>query len=209
MHAVEDVAPGVGAAPACRALGLARASLYRMRRTPAPDLEACPAPRPSPPRALSPDEREAVLGILHGERFMDHAPAQVHARLLDEGSYLCSTRTMYRILDSAQEVKERRNQVRRPHYAEGAVFVHMGGTMTKSQELDTIKSGRIQYKDAQIQEVSVRFVGTTAILLNRIRLVAVVGGNEVVNPFNVTEVYVKLDGAWKLASLSFTRLMTP
>ena len=94
-------------------------------------------------------------------------------------------------------------------FAEQAVFVHMGATMTKSQELDTIKSGRIQYKDAQIQEVSVRFVGTTAILLNKIRLVAVVGGNEVVNPFNVTEVYVKLDGAWKLASLSFTRLMTP
>jgi hypothetical protein len=93
--------------------------------------------------------------------------------------------------------------------AEEAVFVHMGATMTKSQELDTIKSGRIQYKDAQVQEVSVRFVGTTAILLNKIRLVAVVGGNEVVNPFNVTEVYVKLDGAWKLASLSFTRLLTP
>ena len=90
----------------------------------------------------------------------------------------------------------------------GGLRAH-GRTMTKSQELDTIKSGRIQYKDAQIQEVSVRFVGTTAILLNRIRLVAVVGGNEVVNPFNVTEVYVKLDGAWKLASLSFTRLMTP
>jgi hypothetical protein len=94
-------------------------------------------------------------------------------------------------------------------FADEAVFVHMGGTMTRSQELEVIKSGRIQYKDAQIQEVSVRFVGTTAILLNRIRLVAVVGGNEVVNPFNVTEVYVKLDGAWKLASLSFTRLMTP
>ena len=93
--------------------------------------------------------------------------------------------------------------------AEEAIFVHIGATMTKSQELDTIKSGRIQYKDAQIQEVSVRFVGTTAILLNKIRLVAVVGGNEVVNPFNVTEVYVKLDGAWKLGSLSFTRLMTP
>jgi hypothetical protein len=60
----------------------------------------------------------------------------------------------------------------------------MGGTMSKSQKLDTIKTGRIQYKDAQIQEVSVRFVGTTAILLNTIRLVAVVGGNEVVNPFN-------------------------
>jgi hypothetical protein len=94
-------------------------------------------------------------------------------------------------------------------FAEEAIFVHMGATMSKSQELNTIKSGGIQYKDAQIQEVSVRFVGGTAILLNRIRLVAVVGGNEVVNPFNVTEVYVKLDGAWKLASLSFTRLMTP
>jgi hypothetical protein len=94
-------------------------------------------------------------------------------------------------------------------FADEAVFVHMGGTMSKGQELEVIKSGTIQYKDAQIQEVSVRFVGTTAILLNRIRLVAVVGGNEVVNPFNVTEVYVQLGGAWKLASLSFTRLLTP
>ncbi len=94
-------------------------------------------------------------------------------------------------------------------FAEEAVFVHMGGTMTRSQELDVIKSGRIQYKDAQIQEVSVRFVGTTAVLLNRIRLVAVVGGNEVVNPFTVTEVYVQQGEAWKLASLSFTRMMTP
>jgi len=94
-------------------------------------------------------------------------------------------------------------------FAEEAIFVHMGATMSKSQELNTIKGGGIQYKDAQIQEVSVRFVGATAILLNRIRLVAVVGGNEVVNPFNVTEVYVKVNGAWKLASLSFTRLMTP
>jgi len=94
-------------------------------------------------------------------------------------------------------------------FAEEAVFVHMGGTMSKSQELEVIRSGGIQYKDAQIQEVSVRFVGTTAILLNRIRLVAVVGGNEVINPFNVTEVYVQLGGAWKLASLSFTRLLTP
>jgi hypothetical protein len=85
----------------------------------------------------------------------------------------------------------------------------MGGTMSKSQELEVIKNGVIQYKDAQIQEVSVRFVGGTAILLNKIRLVAVVGGNEVVNPFSVTEVYVKVDGAWKLGSLSFTRLLTP
>ena len=111
--------------------------------------------------------------------------------------------------DKWQWMAERNVEALDKLFADEAVFVHMGGTMTRSQELEVIKSGRIQYKDAQIQEVSVRFVGTTAILLNKIRLVAVVGGNEVVNPFNVTEVYVKVDGAWKLASLSFTRLMTP
>jgi ketosteroid isomerase-like protein len=94
-------------------------------------------------------------------------------------------------------------------FHEDAVFVHMGGTMSRSQELDVIKSGGIHYKHADIQEVSVKVIGTTAILLNRIRLVAVVGGNEVTNPFVVTEVYVHQNGAWKLASLSFTRLLTP
>jgi len=90
-----------------------------------------------------------------------------------------------------------------------AVFVHMGATMSKTQELDVIRSGGIQYKHVDIQDVSVRFIGTTAILLNRIRLVAVVGGNEVTNPFVVTEVYVQQGGTWKLGSLSFTRLLTP
>jgi len=90
-----------------------------------------------------------------------------------------------------------------------AVFVHMGGTMSRNQELDVIRSGAIQYKNAEIQDASVRFVGTTAVLLNRIRLVAVVGGNEVINPFVVTEVYVRQGNAWTLASLSFTRLLTP
>jgi hypothetical protein len=90
-----------------------------------------------------------------------------------------------------------------------AVFVHMGGTMSRSQELDVIKGGMIQYKQAEIQESSVRFIGSTAIVLNRIRLTAVVGGNEVVNPFVVTEVYVQKNGTWKLGSLSFTRLLTP
>ena len=94
-------------------------------------------------------------------------------------------------------------------FHEEAVFVHMGGTLSRKQELDVIKGGMIQYKHAEIQEVSVRFIGETAILLNKIRLVAVVGGNEVVNPFVVTEVYVKQGGAWKLGSLSFTRLLTP
>jgi hypothetical protein len=92
-------------------------------------------------------------------------------------------------------------------FHEEAVFVHMGGAMPKKQELEVIRSGGIHYKHADIQETSVRFVGNTAIILDRIRLTAVVGGNEVVNPFIVTEVYVKMDGKWKLGSLSFTRLM--
>ena len=90
-----------------------------------------------------------------------------------------------------------------------AVFVHMGGSWGKEQEIDIIGSGRIHYKHAEIFEASVRLIGRTAILLNRIRLDAVVGGNEVTNPFMVTEVYVQENGTWRLGSLSFTRLMTP
>ena len=92
-------------------------------------------------------------------------------------------------------------------FHEDAVFVHMGGTMSRSQELEVIKTGKIHYRQAEIQDVSVNIIGTTAILLNRIRLVAVVGGNEVTNPFVVTEVYVQQGGTWKLGALSFTRLL--
>ena len=113
MAAVEEVTPGLGTASACRSLGLPRASLYRMRP---PAAAEASRPRPAPPRALSAGERQAVLDTLHSERFLDQPPAEVQAALLDEGTYLCSTRTMYRILDSVQEVKERRDQVRRPHY---------------------------------------------------------------------------------------------
>ena len=95
-------------------------------------------------------------------------------------------------------------------FHEKAVFVHMGATMSKDEELEVIRSGRIHYKEVDIQEVSVRFIGaTTAILLNKIRLAAVVGGNEVTNPFVVTEVYMQQSDTWILASLSFTRLLTP
>jgi hypothetical protein len=90
-----------------------------------------------------------------------------------------------------------------------AAFVHMGGTMSKTHELDVIKSGVIQYRDIDIQEVSVKIIGTTAIVLNKIKLVAVVGGNEVTNPFMVTEVYVQEGGTRKLATIAFTRLLTP
>ncbi len=87
-----------------------------------------------------------------------------------------------------------------------AMFVHMGGSWGKEQELNIIKGGGIHYKHAEIQETSVRFIGDTAILLSKLRLDAVVGGNEVTNPFTVTEVYVKVGGKWKLGSLSFTKL---
>jgi len=94
-------------------------------------------------------------------------------------------------------------------FHEKAVFVHMGGSWGTEQELNIIKSGGIWYKKADIHDVSVNIIDNTAILLNRIDLLAVVGGNEVTNPFMVTEVYIKQDGNWKLGSLSFTRLMTP
>ena len=94
-------------------------------------------------------------------------------------------------------------------FHEKSVFVHMGGSWGKERELDIIKSGGIHYKKADVHEVSVNIIGTTAILLNRITLLAVVGGNEVTNPFMVTEVYVQQEGSWKLASLSFTKLLTP
>jgi hypothetical protein len=90
-----------------------------------------------------------------------------------------------------------------------SMYVHMGGSWGKEQEMNVIQSGGIWYKKADIHEVSVNIIDQTAILLNRITLLAVVGGNEVTNPFMVTEVYIKENGSWKLGSLSFSKLMTP
>ena len=94
-------------------------------------------------------------------------------------------------------------------FHEKSVFVHMGGSWGKEREMEIIKSGGIHYKQADIHEVSVNIIGATAVLLNRITLLAVVGGNEVINPFMVTEVYVQQDGGWELVSLSFTKLLVP
>jgi len=94
-------------------------------------------------------------------------------------------------------------------FHEKSVFVHMGGSWGKEREIDIIKSGGIHYKHADIHEVSVNIMDNTAVLLNRITLLAVVGGNEVTNHFMVTEVYVQQNGSWKLASLSFTKLLIP
>jgi hypothetical protein len=85
----------------------------------------------------------------------------------------------------------------------------MGGSWGKEREMEIIKSGGIHYKQADIHEVSVNIIDNTAVLLNRITLLAVVGGNEVTNPFMVTEVYVQQNDTWTLVSLSFTKLLTP
>lgn len=96
-----------------------------------------------------------------------------------------------------------------PLFDDKSVFVHMGGSWGKAQEINVIKSGGIHYKKADIQEVSVNIIDNTAILLSKITLLAVVGGNEVINPFIVTEVYIKGNTGWKLGSLSFTKLLIP
>jgi len=88
-----------------------------------------------------------------------------------------------------------------------AMFIHMGGTWGKAQEITTIKSGGIWYKKAEVYSVVVNMFGNTAILLNDIDLEAVVGGNTVTNPFMVTEVYIKENGKWKMGSLTFSHLM--
>ena len=92
-------------------------------------------------------------------------------------------------------------------FEDKAVFVHMGGSWGKTNELNVIKNGMIWYKKAEVYSASVNFFGNTAILLNDIDLVAVVGGNEVTNAFMVTEVYIKENGKWKMGSLTFSHLL--
>jgi hypothetical protein len=94
-------------------------------------------------------------------------------------------------------------------FADSCMFVHMGGSWGKSQELNVIKGGMIWYKKAEVYSVSVKVFGNTAILLNDIDLLAVVGGNEVIHAFMVTEVYIKENGKWKMGSLTFSQLLRP
>jgi putative transposase len=129
IQTAEQLSTSVGVSRACRTLQVPRSSLYRAREgaaveaavesasIPADPGSANPTPvRPPPPTGLSPAERAAVRDLLNSPRFQDHSPRQVWARLLDQGIYLCSWRTMYRILDACGEVRERRNQVRHPAY---------------------------------------------------------------------------------------------
>jgi putative transposase len=113
IASVEQLAESVSLWKACQALAVPRSGLYRQRRVTEPPV--APAPVVSP-RALQPTEKAEVRQVLNSVRFADQAPREVYATLLDEGKYLCSWRTMYRILDENQEVRERRNQLRHPHY---------------------------------------------------------------------------------------------
>jgi putative transposase len=117
MTVTAELAPTVGIAVACRALGVSRASFYRRQQPVAgPSAPSLRATRQASPRSISPTERQHIRALLNSPRFVDQAPAQIHTALLDEGVYHCSTRTMYRILDDAQEVRERRDQLRHPTY---------------------------------------------------------------------------------------------
>ena len=121
MDAVTALSSTTGVLTACEVLGMPRASYYRQRPqlgpapAPAPEPPA-PAERPVPARSLHPEERARVLAVLHEERFQDRSPAAVQATLLDEGQYLCSIRTMYRILEQQGESRERRDQLVHPPY---------------------------------------------------------------------------------------------
>jgi len=114
MQAATTLSCDVGKKPACEAMSLSRATFYR-------HIDAEPKPvvkRPTPPLALNQAERQTVLDQLHSGRFQDTAHLEVYTSLLDEGRYLCSPRTMYRILSAEHdEVKERRRHVQRPHYS--------------------------------------------------------------------------------------------
>ena len=110
MQAIADLGPRLGIAAACVAVGIPKATYYRRLKPPTP-----PAKRTSH-RALGAEERSGVLGVLTEPRFADLAPAEVYAALLDEGRYLCSERTMYRVLAENAAVRERRDQLRHPAY---------------------------------------------------------------------------------------------
>jgi putative transposase len=115
IQSAEQLGETVGVSMACQALDVPRVSLYRARRVVEPELQLLPAPATTA-RALSQTEKIEVRQMLNSRRFQDSAPRQVYATLLDEGQYLCSWRTMYRILEANAEVCERRNQLRHPKY---------------------------------------------------------------------------------------------
>jgi putative transposase len=114
MGFVAEIVPAVGTRVACAALAVPRSSYYRWCRPTAPTPRK---PRPRPARALPAEKRAEVLEVLQSERFVDVAPPEVYATLLDDGMRLCSVRSMYRYLAAEGQVRERRDQLRHPNYA--------------------------------------------------------------------------------------------
>lgn len=121
IAAIEELAPSIGVSQACAVFDFPRSSLYRQWRPRVMSQRS----RPTPTRALSADERAAVRVVLNSERFADQTPYEIYATLLDEELYLCSIRTMYRILHEAAEVQERRKQVRHPAYTKPELLATM------------------------------------------------------------------------------------
>ena len=115
-EAITAMAPGIGTRAACAAAGVPQASWYRRHRISPPPPRRVPVPHIGrvQPRALVPAERQAILDVPHCERFADTAPAEVWATLLDEGTYLGSVSTFYRVLRQAGESRERRRQATHP-----------------------------------------------------------------------------------------------
>jgi putative transposase len=123
MIITQTLANEVGVQPACKALAVSRAGYYRARKLlPFPKNKS---KRPAPPRALPENEKQAVLDILHSERFVDMAPQEIYSTLLDEGLYYCSSRTMYRFLHENKEVRERRNQRQHPQHQKPELLAAM------------------------------------------------------------------------------------
>jgi len=116
IQSVQEWSPKVGVTSVCDAIGLSRSTFYRAIKPVSQPVKPKPAPRKPSHRALYPEETKRVLDILHSERFIDKAPAEIVATLLDEGYWICSERTMYRILTAQNEVRERRNQARHPKF---------------------------------------------------------------------------------------------
>jgi putative transposase len=112
---VERVATDMSLRRVCQALGLSRSTWYRSRGL-EPRRASESRPSRKPPRRLTQEEAQQALDLLHSERFVDRSPAEVYATLLDEGVYVCSERTLYRLLAQHDEVRERRAQRRHPHY---------------------------------------------------------------------------------------------
>ena len=141
MIAIEAVAVDVDTSAVCRSVGIARASFYRRRQPAGPSTPR--PPRAPSPRALVLAERQAVLDTLHSDRFVDQSPAEVHATLLEEQTYLCSPRTMYRVLAGAAEVRERRDQARHPAYTKPEL-VATGPNQVWSWDITKLK-GPVKY----------------------------------------------------------------